>query len=340
MLKRLDIPRLAFATLQRAQNFHTPRQTVTARRTPAAGLAGKELFEVTHQRNHANLVIDGHCQRGAQTATGFTNAFEFHRQIEVRFSQEVRTRAARLPGFELQAIAHAARVIFEDLARGSTERQFPQARVLHATGEAHQLGARVFALRNVLVPLHAVREDSRYVTQGFDVVNAGRLTPSARACRERRLGTWVSTTTFKGVNQRRLFTADIAPCPGVDKQFEVETGAHDVFAKQAGFGCFGNRATQMHSRFDIFTTQEDVTTVRFQRKRGDQHAFHQQVRQLFHQQTVFIGTRLHFIGVTQQVTDVHGFVFRHQAPLQTGGKARTAAPFQASVFYLINDFVR
>ena len=208
------------------------------------------------------------------------------------------------------------------------------------TGEAHQLGARVFALRNVLVPLHAVREDSRYVTQGFDVVYAGRLTPCARACRERRLRAWVSTATFEGVDQRGFFTADVTPCPSVDKQFKVETGAHNVFAKQTGFGRFGDCATQMHGCFDIFTAQEDITTVRFQRKRGNQHAFHQQVRQLFHQQTVFIGARLHFIGVTQQVTDVHGFVFRHQAPLQTGGKARAAAPFQASVFYLINDFIR
>lgn len=96
----------------------------------------------------------------------------------------------------------------------------------------------------------------------------------------------------------------------------------------------------MYSRFDIFAAQEDVTTIRFQRERGDQHAFHQQVRQLFHQQTVFIGARFHFIGVTQQVTDVHGFIFRHQAPLQTGGKARAAAPFQTGVFYLADDFIR
>src|SRR5699024_6152558 len=57
-------------------------------------------------------------------------------------------------------------------------------------------------------------------------------------------------------------------------------------------------------------------------------------------QAVFIGARLHFIGITQQVTDVHGFVFRHQAPFQASREARAAAPFQTSVFYLINDFVR
>ncbi|CNU88670.1 Uncharacterised protein [Salmonella enterica subsp. enterica serovar Bovismorbificans] len=126
----------------------------------------------------------------------------------------------------------------------------------------------------------------------------------------------------------------------MDKQFKVEPGAHDIFAKQPGLGCFSNRTAQMYSRFDIFAAQEDVTTIRFQRERRDQHAFHQQVRQLFHQQTVFIGARFHFIGVTQQVTDVHGFIFRHQAPLQTGGKARAAAPFQTGVFYLADDFIR
>ena len=35
---------------------------------------------------------------------------------------------------------------------------------------------------------------------------------------------------------------------------------------------------------DLFPAQEDVAAVRFQRKRGDQHAFHQQVRQLLNLQ--------------------------------------------------------
>jgi hypothetical protein len=89
LLKCLDIARLAFAALQSAQDLHAPRQTITARRTPAAGLAGKELFQVTHQRDHADLVVDGHRQRRTQTAARFTNAFEFHRQVKVRFGQEV-----------------------------------------------------------------------------------------------------------------------------------------------------------------------------------------------------------------------------------------------------------
>ena len=258
----------------------------------------------------------------------------------MRFSQEVGTRAARLPGLELQAIAHAAGVIFEDLARGGAERQLPDARIFHSPGEAHQLGAGIFTGGNVLIPLNAVSQNRRHVAQGFNVVNAGRFAPYAGAGRERRLRARVRAAAFERVNQRGFFAANIAPCPGMDEQLEVKTGAEYVFAEQARFGRFGNRPAQMLSRFNIFSAQEDVAAVSFQRKSGDQHTLHQQVRQLLHQQAVFIGTRLHFIGVTQQITDVHGFVFRHQAPLQTGGKARAAAPFQASVFYRRDDFIR
>ena len=85
----------------------------------------------------------------------------------------------------------------------------------------------------------------------------------------------------------------------MDKQLEIETCSHNVFAKQTRFGGFSNGTAQIHCRFNIFATQEDVATIRFQRKRRNEHTLHQQVRQLLHQQTVFIGARLHFIGVTQ-----------------------------------------
>lgn len=102
----------------------------------------------------------------------------------MRFGQEVGARAARLPCFEFQTVTHTTGVIFEDLARGSTKRQFPQSRIFHPTGEAHQLGASIFTFRDVLIPLHAVSEDRRNVTQGFDVVDTGRFAPYAGGCRE------------------------------------------------------------------------------------------------------------------------------------------------------------
>lgn len=76
---------------------------------------------------------------------------------------EVSTRAAAA-GFELEAIAHAARVIFEDLTRGKVPKGSSTGGILHDR-RSPSAGACVFALRNVLVPLRAVREDSQYVTQ-------------------------------------------------------------------------------------------------------------------------------------------------------------------------------
>ena len=83
------------ATFDCTQDLHAPRQTITARCTPAAGLAGEELFQITHQRDHADLVVDGHRQRRTQTAACFTNAFEFHRQIKMGLGQEVGPCPAR-----------------------------------------------------------------------------------------------------------------------------------------------------------------------------------------------------------------------------------------------------
>ena len=118
----------------------------------------------------------------------------------MRFGQEIGARTTWLPGFEFQAVTHTTSVIFKDFTRGGAERQFPQARIFHPTGEAHQLGASIFAFRDVLIPLHAVREDRRNVAQGFNVVDAGRFTPCTGGCREWRLRARVSATPFQGVD--------------------------------------------------------------------------------------------------------------------------------------------
>jgi hypothetical protein len=48
---------------------------------------------------------------------------------------------------------------------------------------------------------------------------------------------------------------------------------------------------------------------------------------------------LHFIRVAQQVADVDGFVFGHQAPLHASGEACTAAALEAGVLHGLDDIV-
>ncbi len=255
--------------------------------------------------------------------------------------QEAGTGAAWLPALELEAIAHATGVVFEQLARGNAEWQFPQAWVLHLAGEAHQFGAMVFAAfaGQRLVPVVAVGDDGRDIAQGFDVVHARRLAPHANGGREGRLGARVGAAAFQRVDQRGFFTADVAAGAGVHEQLEIETAAQDILAQQAGGLGFIDGAVEVLRCGGVFATQEDVAAVGLQGAGADQHALDQQMGLLLHQHAVLPGVRLHFVRVAQQVADVHGFVFGHQAPLHASGEACTATALEARVLDRLYDIV-
>ncbi|MCY1423094.1 hypothetical protein D9M71_388000 [compost metagenome] len=189
------------------------------------------------------------------------------------------------------------------------------------------------------VPVVAVADDGRHVAQGLDVVHAGRLAPHANGGREGRLGARVGAAAFQGVDQRGFFAADVAAGTGVHEQLEVEAAAQDVLAQKACSLGFFHGTVEVLGGGDVFATQEDVATVGFQCAGTDQHAFDQQMGQLLHQHAVFPGVGLHFIRVAQQVADVHGFVFGHQAPLHASGKACAAATLEARVLDGLDDVV-
>src|SRR5690606_9338875 len=183
----------------------------------------------------------------------------------------------------------------------------------------------------------ALANDGRHVAQGLDVVDAGRFAPDADSSREGRLGARVGATAFQRVDQRGFFAANVATGAGVHEQLEIEAAAEDVTAQQTGSLGFGDGAIEVGGGVDVLAAQEDVAAVGLERARGDQHAFHQQVWQLLHEQAVLPGVRLHFVRVAQQVADVHGFVGRHQAPLHAGGEARAAAALETGVLDRLYD---
>src|SRR3546814_6562279 len=51
---------------ERHQHLHAPRQTVAARRAPAAGFAREEFFKIAHDGNHVLLVVDDRQQRSEE----------------------------------------------------------------------------------------------------------------------------------------------------------------------------------------------------------------------------------------------------------------------------------
>ncbi|MCY1177324.1 hypothetical protein D9M73_176280 [compost metagenome] len=125
----------------------------------------------------------------------------------------------------------------------------------------------------------------------------------------------------------------------MDEQLEIETAAQDVFTQQTSCLGFFHGTVEVLGGGGVLATQEDVATVGFQCAGTDQHAFDQQMGQLLHQHAVFPGVGLHFIRVAQQVADVHGFVFGHQAPLHASGEACAATAFEAGVLDALHDVV-
>ncbi len=76
--------------------------------------------------------------------------------------------------------------------------------------------------------------------------------------------------------------------------------------------------------------------MRIDRETGDEDAFEQLVRVLFHQHAVLAGAGLALVGVDD---DVFGFRrgLRNEAPLQAGWKTGAAAATQARRFHLVDD---
>src|SRR6267378_3041835 len=71
---------------------------------------------------------------------------------------------------------------------------------------------------------------------------------------------------------------------------------------------------------------------------GNNHAFDEEMRQVSHDEAVFDGAGLAFVGVADDV--LHGIgLFAHQVPLHAGGKSGAAHAFQFGGFELCEDVI-
>src|SRR3989338_3147228 len=137
LLQGLDVAGLALALFQGPQQLDAPGQAVAAGGAESAGLAGEELFHVAQQADHVDALVHRHGQAGAHAGADLGDAGGEHGRIQVLWQQETGAGAAGLPAFELEAVAHAAGIVLEQLAGRDAERQLPEAGVLHLAGKAH-----------------------------------------------------------------------------------------------------------------------------------------------------------------------------------------------------------
>ncbi len=88
----------------------------------------------------------------------------------------------------------------------------------------------------------------------------------------------------------------------------------------------------------VLASQKDVTDIRLNRVCGDDHAFDQLVGITFHQRAVFECSRLHLVGVCNEVFGVWRlFPHRHEAPLHASRKTGATAPAKVRSLHQFDD---
>ena len=118
---------------------------------------------------------------------------------------------------------------------------------------------------------------------------------------------------------------------------KVPTGFRSILAQKTGVIGLVNRVLQRLLLADVLPTNVDVAGIRVHRERRDQAPFDQRVRIVAHDLAVFAGAGFGFVSIHHQIRRPTIAFLGHEGPLQTGGKARTAAPTQAAVFHVLDD---
>ena len=226
-------------------------------------------------------------------------------------------------------------MLVDNLANWRAHGQFPTARIVDFAANPKQFGAAVFADAEGFEPVCTAIDNVWNVAQRLDVVDDGGPTPEPTHLWEGRFSPGVGSLALERVDQRGFLTADVAPSAGMDVHLQVEVRAENALAEVAAGVAFSDCIAQSLDRHQILPADKNVGNIGTDGVGGEYHALDQLVRVALHQQAVFEGTRLHFIGVADQVlvAGCAGVAPRNKAPFHAGWKAGTAATAQVGIFY-------
>src|SRR5690606_39483562 len=208
--------------------------------------------------NGARAVVEHDHRPGAEPAAELLYRIEIHRRVEMLLDEKVRRRAAGQQTAEAQAVAHAARVLLEQLANRRAHRQLPRARPLHLAARAVKLRARVARAAQTFEPIGSAVHDVRHVAKRLDVVHDRRFAPQPDELRERGLRARDRAAALERADQRRLLAADVAAGARVQMQLEAERAALYVLPEPAALARLADRVLQPLRGEPIFVAQEDV----------------------------------------------------------------------------------
>src|SRR5713226_3910145 len=309
-----------------------------ARYTLAAGFVAIEAHGVEGRVQHTSGVVADHDGAGAQHGAGFGESLEIEANVDHRGGKVTGRWTGGRKGFELAATANAAGVIENDLAHGHAHRDFENARARDVTANADEFQATRAAGALCDKPVDPARENLRNVDERLDVVDNCWFLPEADLTRERRLVARLGAVPFNGFDERAFFATDVPA--GADKNFEivVEVAAENFLSEKSGAITAPNLFAEDFFLKMIFVADIEDAALRSSDQAGDDHAFNEEMRQISHDETVFDGAGLAFIGVAHDILDGIGLL-ANKIPLHAGGKSGATHAFQFGGLELRKDIV-
>ena len=169
------------------------------------------------------------------------------------------------------------------------------------------------------------------------IVHDGRLHVEAEhGWKIRWLDAGVGAFAFEGFQKAGFLAANVGAGTLMDIDVEVEAGAEDVFSEKTFSAGFFDGVPNDLGRFGEFAADVDVGEVDIGREGGNGKAFDELVRVLVEDVTVLEGAGLGFVAVDNDVVVLAIVVF-DEAPLGTGGEARSASTAQVGGFDHVDD---
>ena len=196
---------------------------------------------------------------------------------------------------------HTTRLVLEQFPNSHSKRHLPDPRILHPTADAEHLGAGVGTLAQSLIPVDTVCDDAGQVTQRFNVIYDGGLTPQTAYLRERRLCARVGPFAFQSIQQSGFFPANIATRTGVQDDIQVVSCAEDIAPEITFLVRLSDRLFECFYRTVILTAQKYVSFAGANCVSADYHPFKEKVGVALHQETVLEGSWFHLICIHHEV---------------------------------------
>src|SRR5690625_3590257 len=150
---------------------------------------GEKMFQTANHAHRTGLIVqydDGSCP---EPAPGLHHTCKIHRDIQMIRREKIGRTASRQHASEFMPFFHPARMIFQNLSQGSTERKLPQTRITDMAAGSIDFCAALSGQTKIFEPFCTPQDDMRYIDDGFYIIDYGRFSKKTADHRKRRFGT-------------------------------------------------------------------------------------------------------------------------------------------------------